>query len=87
MVGEVGLPVGVEGEVAVEARSYAVLSGTSSAGAVRSSTGKLIRQPEESTTRRTSRITSGPAARGTAYSISRKRTSRVVVNTRCATSL
>lgn len=49
-------------------------SGTSSAGTKRISTGKPMRQSEASTALRISRSAARPASRGTAYSISRKRT-------------
>ena len=70
-----------------ESRSYAVDIGTSSAGATRTSTGKLMFQSDASITRRASRSAASPASRGTAYSISRNTTRRGAVNTRCATSL
>ena len=60
---------------------------TKTDGATLISTGKLIRHVDASTTRRASRSASTPAARGTAYSISRNTTRRGDVNTRCATSL
>ena len=58
----------------------------SSAGAYLISTGKLIRQPSRSISARASRSAVIPAARGTAYSISRKTTRRGAVKTRCGMS-
>ena len=54
----------------------------SSAAATRTSTGNVTARPVPSTAPRTRRNTSRSAARGTAYSISRKRTRRGVQNTR-----
>ncbi|CAM5706411.1 hypothetical protein SANTM175S_05277 [Streptomyces antimycoticus] len=62
-------------------RPEAVDSGMSSAGAVRTSTGKLTRSPDRSTVALSSRSTVTAASRGTAYSISRKRTRRGEVKT------
>lgn len=53
----------------------------SSAGAVRTSTGKLTRSGERSTIARSSRSAGTRASRGTAYSISTKRTRRGEVKT------
>ncbi len=53
----------------------------SSAGAVRTSTGKLIRRRERSTIAFSSRSAATAASRGSAYSISRNRTRRGVVKT------
>ncbi len=62
-------------------RPEAVDSVMSSAGAVRTSTGKLIRSRDRSTMAFSSRRVSATASRGTAYSISRKRTRRGDVKT------
>jgi hypothetical protein len=53
----------------------------SSDAAVRTSIGKLTRHPFRSMRSRTPRTASGIAATGIAYSISRNRTVRFVVNT------
>lgn len=62
-------------------RPEAVERAMSSAGAVRTSTGKLIRSGERSTIAFTSRSASTAASRGSAYSISTKRTRRGLVKT------
>src|SRR5262245_26678034 len=64
-----------------DSRSYAVDSQMSSAAANRTSTGKATRSPVRSNHASTSASTSVIAARGTAYSISRKTTRRGEVNT------
>src|SRR5690606_30026719 len=68
-------------------RPYAVESHTSSAAAKRTSTGNWTAAPGRlSTHARSSASTAGSAARGTAYSLSTKRTRRLVAKTRQETS-
>ncbi|CAM5421243.1 hypothetical protein SBADM41S_05604 [Streptomyces badius] len=62
-------------------RPDAVDSAMSSAGAVRTSTGKLIFSGDRSTMAFSSRSTVTASSRGTAYSISTNRTRRGLVNT------
>ena len=63
-------------------RPDAVDSGTSSAAATRTSTGNMTGRACRSTAARSPANASPNASRGTAYSISRNRTRRGLVNTR-----
>ena len=66
---------------------YAVESQRSSAAATRTSIGNEMRHCHRSMTARTACRAAGTAERGRAYSISRKRTSRRVVNTEAELSV
>ena len=59
----------------------------SSAGATRTSIGKLIRQSRRANSARTSASTAARCSRGMAYSCSLNRTRRGLVNTRCEVSV